>query len=80
MASLEGFADLVTECFESGKTPAEISATLLQLGLCQSVPKCQVRRFCMKHQLRRKRHVTDAQLEIAVTSSIDKTGPRLVNS
>uniref|UniRef100_A0AAV2KYF1 Transposase n=1 Tax=Knipowitschia caucasica TaxID=637954 RepID=A0AAV2KYF1_KNICA len=34
-----------------------------------------VRRFCLNHQLQRKRHVTDAQLEIAITSSIEKTGP-----
>uniref|UniRef100_A0AAV2KX61 Uncharacterized protein n=1 Tax=Knipowitschia caucasica TaxID=637954 RepID=A0AAV2KX61_KNICA len=31
-----------------------------------------VRRFCLNHQLQRKRHVTDAQLEIAITSSIEK--------
>ncbi|XP_053707713.1 uncharacterized protein LOC128751014 [Synchiropus splendidus] len=34
-----------------------------------------VRRFCNRHQLRRKGHVSDAELEVAVISSIDKTGP-----
>ncbi|KAK7929729.1 hypothetical protein WMY93_006124 [Mugilogobius chulae] len=74
MANLEDFAGIVIECFHRGKTHAEISNTLQHLGL----PRCSemsVRRFCMNHQLRRKRYVNDAQLEIAVLSSIEKTGP-----
>ncbi|XP_073343402.1 uncharacterized protein [Pagrus major] len=45
-----------------------------QFGV-QRCSEMSVRRFCAQHQLRRKRHVSDAELETAVLSSIDKTGP-----
>ena len=72
MAALEPYGDFILELFDTGKTHDEISTALKQSG----APKCcvmTVRRFCVEHNLRRRK-VSDTDLEMAVVSSINKVG------
>lgn len=71
MAALEPYADFIRELFDSGKTHSEISTALQRYG----APQCSVmsvRRFCMEHNLRRRNHVSDTDLEVAVMSSVNR--------
>ncbi|XP_063067134.1 uncharacterized protein LOC134458635 [Engraulis encrasicolus] len=74
MAGLEEHCELIEQMFRSGKTHSEMSETLRSMGVKGS-SEMSVRRFCGEVGLRRKGHVTDQELEEAVISSIQKTGP-----
>ena len=69
MAALEQYADVIKQLFEAGKTHTGILETLQEMGVRRR-SAMSVRRFCIQHNLRRKRLVTDAELERAVVSSI----------
>ncbi|KAF6729617.1 hypothetical protein FQA47_009416 [Oryzias melastigma] len=74
MAALEPYRDFINDLFRNGKTHAEISSSLQQMD----IDKCSVstvRRFCHQHCLRRKKHISDSELENAVSMSIYETGP-----
>ena len=71
MAGLENYSELVEHLFQEGKTHAQIATALQDVG----VPRCSemsVRRFCVRNNLRRKGHVSDAQLGVAIASAIDE--------
>ncbi|XP_076118325.1 uncharacterized protein LOC143099128, partial [Alosa pseudoharengus] len=74
MAAIEIHAKYIKELFGAGKTHAEISTTLKQNGI-KMCSEMSIRRFCEKHNLRRKGFVIDAELERAVMGSIRETGP-----
>ncbi|XP_063753996.1 uncharacterized protein LOC134873989 [Eleginops maclovinus] len=74
MANLESHYEMINQLFLSGKTHAEMSETLKSMGIKGS-SEMSVRRFCGDVGLRRKEHITDQELEEAVLTSIQKTGP-----
>ncbi|XP_061584402.1 uncharacterized protein LOC133449284 [Cololabis saira] len=74
MAALEQHTDLIKDLFHSGLTHKNISCTLQQMDLLQC-SEMSVRRFCARHDLRRKSHISDAELESALIQSIYETGP-----
>ncbi|XP_062401715.1 uncharacterized protein LOC134092702 [Sardina pilchardus] len=74
MAAIEIHAKYITELFGAGKTHSEMSSTLKQHGV-KMCSEMSIRRFCEKHNLRRKGLVTDTELERAVLGSIRETGP-----
>lgn len=76
MAALETHADFIQDLFQAGKTHAEISNMLQQIG-AERCSEMSVRRFCTLHNLRRKRHVTDSELERAVIGSIREVGYKI---
>ncbi|XP_016335631.1 uncharacterized protein LOC107684020 [Sinocyclocheilus anshuiensis] len=74
MASLARHADVIVNMIDDHMTNENISAHLSQMG----VQKCSarsVRRFCKEHNVKRRSHVDDSHLELAVASAINEVGP-----
>lgn len=69
MAALEPHTVLIEDLFNSGLTHTEISCSLQQMGILQC-SEMSVRRFCARHDLRRKRSMSDAELESALVQSM----------
>ncbi|CAL9696616.1 unnamed protein product [Knipowitschia caucasica] len=74
MASLQPYTHLIRRLFKNGATHAEISDALYCHG-ANGCSEISVRRFCLENDLRRRNHVSDADLETAMISSIHQTGP-----
>uniref|UniRef100_A0A1A8SPT9 Uncharacterized protein n=1 Tax=Nothobranchius rachovii TaxID=451742 RepID=A0A1A8SPT9_9TELE len=74
MAALESHTNLITSLFNTGLTHAQIASTLQQMNILPC-SEMSVRRFCARHELKRKRQVSDQALERAVAGPIYETGP-----
>uniref|UniRef100_A0A1A8P269 Integrase core domain-containing protein n=1 Tax=Nothobranchius pienaari TaxID=704102 RepID=A0A1A8P269_9TELE len=74
MAALESHTNLITSLFNTGLTHAQIASTLQQMNILPC-SEMSVRRFCARHELKRKRQLSDQALERAVAGSIYETGP-----
>ncbi|XP_063060694.1 uncharacterized protein LOC134453875 [Engraulis encrasicolus] len=73
MASLEAYSDIIREMIRKHATHADISQHLTDIGAGRGCSVMSVRRFCHAHNLTRV--VSDAQLEVAVSSAVNETGP-----
>ncbi|XP_056117674.1 uncharacterized protein LOC130095049 [Rhinichthys klamathensis goyatoka] len=73
MASLEAYADIISDMLRRHGTHADISQHLTDIGVGRGCSVMSVRRFCDGHKL--KRGKSDAQLEVDVSTAVAETGP-----
>lgn len=70
MASLEPYSETICDMLRRHATHADIAQHLTDIGAGRGCSVMSVQRFCNVHNL--KRVVSDAQLEIAVSSAIEE--------
>ncbi|XP_078101223.1 uncharacterized protein LOC144513903 [Sander vitreus] len=73
MASLEAYADIISDMLRRHVTFADISQHLTEIGVGRGCSVMSVQRFCDGHKL--KRGKSDVQLEVDVSRAVAKTGP-----
>ncbi|XP_048064222.1 uncharacterized protein LOC125278871 isoform X1 [Megalobrama amblycephala] len=74
MASLESYMPVIYDMFVNGVTYREMSERLREMGVQRGNSEISIRRQLAKHNLRRKGHSSDSDLEIAVSRAIHQTG------
>ena len=72
--SLEPYGNLIREMIAQNLSHADISTNLLQLGVQKGCSEMSVRRFCAHHNISRRGHVSDTQLEVAISRAINQVG------
>nr|XP_055066423.1 uncharacterized protein LOC129448235 [Misgurnus anguillicaudatus] len=71
--SLEPYREVILDMILKHRTHKDIAEHLSQIGVGRGCSARTVRRFCASHGVRRE--VSDTQLEIAVSTAVQETGP-----
>ena len=74
MASLEPYENVIREMITQNFSYADISTNLSELGVKEGCSAMSVRRFCARHNISRRGHESDSQLEAAISSAINQVG------
>ena len=72
MASLEPYMSVINDMFMNGVTYHEISEKLLEMGVQQGSSEISIRRLFAQHNMQRKGHTSDSDLEIAVSCAVNE--------
>lgn len=78
MASLEPYENVIREMITQNFSYADISTNLSELGVKEGCSAMSVRRFCARNNISRRGHVSDSQLEAAISRAINQVGFFLV--
>ena len=63
---------LIHDMFVNGKTYHEILENLREMGVRRGTSEISIRRLLANHNMRRKGHISDSDLEIAVSRAVNE--------
>lgn len=70
--ALEQYYDTIQNMMLQGSTYEDISSTLVSMGLVKGGSVPSLKKFCVKHNLKKKGVVSNTQLEAAVVQAVQE--------
>lgn len=74
IVSMEPYGNSIRDTIAQDLSDADITMNIFKSGMQQGCSEMTVRRFCAYHNISRREHVSDAQLEVAINRAINQVG------